>query len=333
MKLEKYQEEDAAIICSWIKDEKSLYQWSANRIGKFPISDNDLKEDYAVMIKGCKFIPLSAFDDNGNLVGHLYIRYPDKNNNSIVRFGFVIVDPNLRGCGKGKKMLQLAIDYAKNILGASKITLGVFINNDSITIDISNDILDLSEKDFSIALDLLTYNLTTVDNIKYLYINVDGKTLENVPGTNKVINYPLSRKNGVNRNFSATSYKDVNLTTIYYINKNNTGYYYVPVTKMNNDNRDKIKIIVDELTSSHTYETNLMSFLNYNTKLMNYELKDDVLTLNFNEFLFDDTASKSILEEVIYSISLSIRDNYDVKEVIFTVDGNEITKSVIKNIE
>lgn len=131
MKLEKYQEEDAAIICSWIKDEKSLYQWSANRIGKFPVSDNDLKEDYAVMIKGCKFIPLSAFDDNGNLVGHLYIRYPDKNNNSIVRFGFVIVDPNLRGCGKGKKMLQLAIDYAKNILGASKITLGVFINNDS----------------------------------------------------------------------------------------------------------------------------------------------------------------------------------------------------------
>lgn len=242
-----------------------------------------------------------------------------------------------------KKLIELLIiggKYEQKIPNGFKVILpsdtkinDVFINNDSITIDISNDILDLSEKDFSIALDLLTYNLTTVDNIKYLYINVDGKTLENVPGTNKVINYPLSRKNGVNRNFSATSYKDVNLTTIYYINKNNTGYYYVPVTKMNNDNRDKIKIIVDELTSSHTYETNLMSFLNYNTKLMNYELKDDVLTLNFNEFLFDDTTSKSILEEVIYSISLSIRDNYDVKEVIFTVDGNEITKSVIKNIE
>ena len=131
MELKKYQKEDSAIICSWIKDEKSLYQWSANRIGKFPLADNVLNEDYAPMSKSNRFIPLSAFDDNGNLVGHMYIRYPDEANNSIVRFGFVILDPDLRGYGNGKKMLQLAIDYAKNILCASKITLGVFTNNDS----------------------------------------------------------------------------------------------------------------------------------------------------------------------------------------------------------
>lgn len=34
MELIKYQEKDSAVICSWIKDEKSLYQWSANRIGR-----------------------------------------------------------------------------------------------------------------------------------------------------------------------------------------------------------------------------------------------------------------------------------------------------------
>lgn len=131
MELKKYQKEDSAIICSWIKDEKSLYQWSANKIGKFPLADNDLNENYAPMINNNRFIPLSAFDDNSKLIGHLYIRYPDEGNDSIVRFGFVIVAPALRGCGNGKKMLQLAIDYAKNILCASKITLGVFINNDS----------------------------------------------------------------------------------------------------------------------------------------------------------------------------------------------------------
>ena len=76
-----------------------------------------------------------------------------------------------------------------------------------------------------------------------------------------------------------------------------------------------------------------MSFLNYNTKLINYELKDGILTLDFNNYLFDDVKSKNILEEVIYSISLSVRDNYDVKEVIFTVNGDEISKSVLKNIE
>ena len=130
MELKRYQKEDSAIICSWIKDEKSLYQWSANRIGKFPLAANDLNDDYAPMMKSNKFIPFSAIDEKGNLVGHLYIRYPNEEDEHIVRFGFVILDPALRGCGNGKKMLQLAIDYAKNVLCAAKITLGVFANNE-----------------------------------------------------------------------------------------------------------------------------------------------------------------------------------------------------------
>lgn len=32
---------------------------------------------------------------------------------------------------KGKEMLELMIDYARNVLSATKITLGVFTNNDS----------------------------------------------------------------------------------------------------------------------------------------------------------------------------------------------------------
>lgn len=81
MKLKEYQQEDSAIICSWIKDEKSLYQWSANRIGKFPLSGNELNEEYAPMLKSGRFVPLNAFDDKGKLVGYLYIRYPDEADN------------------------------------------------------------------------------------------------------------------------------------------------------------------------------------------------------------------------------------------------------------
>ena len=114
MELRKYQKEDSAIICSWIKNEQSLYQWSANRIGTFPLADNALNEDYAPRMKSNRFIPLSAFDENGHLAGHLYIRYPNEADDSIVRFGFVIVDHVLRGHGNGKKMLRLATDYAKN---------------------------------------------------------------------------------------------------------------------------------------------------------------------------------------------------------------------------
>ena len=37
--------------------------------------------------------------------------------------------------------------------------------------------------------------------------------------------------------------------------------------------------------------------------------------------------------EVLYTISMSIQENYDVKEVIFLVENEEITKIVTKDIE
>lgn len=221
----------------------------------------------------------------------------------------------------------------KAILPSDTKINSVKIKDDSVYVDLSNDFYDVPINNEEKLIQILTYNLTTIDKIKKVYINIDGKPLTYLPKNRKNLTQPFTREDGINKKYDVNNYKNVNETTIYFTNKNNTGYYYVPVTKVSNDNREKIKIIIDELTSSHIYETNLMSFLNYNTKLLGYELKDDTLTLNFNNFIFDDTDKKSILEEVIYSICLSVRDNYSVKEVIFTVNGNEITKSVLKNIE
>ena len=120
MTLRPYKQEDSKIICSWVKDEKQLFQWSADRIGKWPLEGNELNEQYKDTNPD-NFIPLVAVDENGAPAGHLFIR--------LVRFGFVIISPELRGKGNGKKMLGLAIQYAKSQLHASRITLGVFANN------------------------------------------------------------------------------------------------------------------------------------------------------------------------------------------------------------
>ena len=96
---------------------------------------------------------------------------------------------------------------------------------------------------------------------------------------------------------------------------------------------DKIKIIIDELSSGPSYQGNLMSFMNLNTKLMNYEIKDKSMYLVFNDYILDNIDEKKVMEEVIYSISLSIGENYNVDEVIFMLNDEEITKSVIKALE
>jgi len=218
----------------------------------------------------------------------------------------------------------------KGILPSNLNINNINIESDTITIDLSEEFNEIHKDYESKAIEMITYNLTTINGIKNIYIKINGKLLTRLKNSNKNVIQPFTRNDGINKKYDVVSFKDANLVTIYYISKNKDEYYYVPVTKVSNDRREKIKIIIDELTSSRIYETNLMSFLNYNTKLIDYELKDDVLTLNFNEYLFEDEAASKVLEEVIYSISLSIRENYDVKEVYFNVNNKEITKSVIK---
>ena len=129
MKLRDYKSEDSKIICSWVKDEKTLFQWSADRIGKFPLLGNELNENYAGRNISKDFFPLTAVDENNNVIGHLFVLIPNPEITNIVRFGFVIISPEMRGSGNGKRMLELAIEYAKINLKATKVTLGVFENN------------------------------------------------------------------------------------------------------------------------------------------------------------------------------------------------------------
>ena len=131
MVLRAYEQADAAVICEWIRNEKELYQWSADRFCKFPLTGSDINEKYAPQIKSGRFVPLTAVDDENRVIGHFIIRYPREDDDSSVRFGFVAVDPAYRGRGYGKEMLRLGIGYAKTKLHAARVDLGVFANNDS----------------------------------------------------------------------------------------------------------------------------------------------------------------------------------------------------------
>ena len=129
MELRKYNENDANEILSWINNERDFRLWSANRYDKYPISKSKINNNYKECALNGKFYPLTLVDSD-EIIGHLIIRYPDLNKNS-VRLGFIIVDNTKRGMGYGKKLILEAISYAKEKLGAKEITLGVFNCNTS----------------------------------------------------------------------------------------------------------------------------------------------------------------------------------------------------------
>ncbi len=122
IRLRPYNTNDAEKILLWSKDERAFYKWSAGVMGEYPIT----KEQFGFVNNLMAF---TAIDDN-DVVGFFTMRRPSESFNEL-RFGFVIVDPEKRGCGYGKAMLQLGLKFAFEIYGAKKVTLGVFENNES----------------------------------------------------------------------------------------------------------------------------------------------------------------------------------------------------------
>ena len=131
MKLRNFKEEDAPVIASWLRSEEELYKWSADRFNKYPLSGSDIIENYAPHLPTGRFFPLTAVGDSGEVMGHFIIRYPRDDDDRSVRFGFVILNPSLRGKGLGKEMLKAGVSFVRAHLPASRIDLGVFENNES----------------------------------------------------------------------------------------------------------------------------------------------------------------------------------------------------------
>jgi len=127
LRLRPYHPNDAQHVVSWITDETAFYKWCANRFDKYPITAEELNDHY--YSAGEDFFVMTAFDEDGP-VGQLTMRYPEENRTH-VRFGYIIVDDRRRGKGYGRQMLTLALEYAFRILGAGKVSLGVFENNPS----------------------------------------------------------------------------------------------------------------------------------------------------------------------------------------------------------
>ncbi len=233
----------------------------------------------------------------------------------------------------GEKKESTLPNGFKAIIPVDTKILNVTFDNGILKIDFSKELLDINEEYEEKMIESICYTLTSIKDIKGIIIYVEGDMLTELPKSKKFLPSVIDRSFGVNKVYNITNIQDIVPVTVYYINKYNDNYYYVPVTKYVNENKDKVNIIIQELSSTPTYQNNLMSFLNSNTKLLEYEIKDRQMKLEFNNYLIDDIDKMNILEEVKYTISFSIMDNYDVDEVIFIVDDKEVAKAVSGNIE
>lgn len=222
----------------------------------------------------------------------------------------------------------------RGIIPAGTEIKEISLDNQTLVVNFSKELLDINEKYEEKMIESIVYTTTSVEGINNILIKVEGNDLKELPKSKKTLAMPLDKKYGINKNYEITTTRDIDSYTVYYVSSYNDSEYYVPVTKyINKQNKDKVKIIIDELSASPIHETNLMSYLNANTSLINYEQDGDTFNLNFNDAILENKSSNKILEEVIYTISLSLNDNYNVKKVNFLVNNKEICKNLTKTLE
>ena len=221
-------------------------------------------------------------------------------------------------------------DGFKKVIPKNTKLLNVEIQNDLVKLNFSKEFYNVDIYNEEKMIEAIVYSLTSLDNIKYVSIYVEGEIFNQLPNSNKKINTVLDRSIGINKEYNINNINGTSKTTIYYLSKYNDFYYYVPVTKIQNEDFSKIEIIIKELTSSNLLNTNLISYLNSNTELLSYNETDKSLFLNFNENILEDINTNNILEEVSYSINLSIKDNYDVSNVVYYVNDKVISTFNIK---
>lgn len=120
MELRPFAASDAGTVLSWCGSETAFYKWTAGVLGSYPLS----VEEFGRMAERTAFTAV----DGDQIVGFFTMRQPGDDPGEL-RFGFVTVDNRKRGMGCGKAMLQLGLEYAREVCGAKKVTLGVFDNN------------------------------------------------------------------------------------------------------------------------------------------------------------------------------------------------------------
>lgn len=212
----------------------------------------------------------------------------------------------------------------KAIIPKNTKIINISLENNLLKIDFSKEILNIDNNNEEKMIEAIIYSLTEIDGIESIMIFVEGKKLDVLPNSNKILPNTLDRSYGINKIYDLTSFKNVSYVTAYYLSKFKDDYYYVPVTKVSNNQKEKIEVIIEELKTTPINQTNLISFLATNAELTEYEILENTISLSFNNYVFDNFEEKTILEEVKYSIGLSIQDSYKVSEIKFHVDGEEV---------
>ena len=202
--------------------------------------------------------------------------------------------------------------------------ISIKLENKLLKLNFSKELLNVDQNLEEKMIESIIYSLTEFDEIDKIIIYVENELLTKLPNSNKELPLELTKDYGINKIYNITNLSNITRLTLYYFKEIDNNYNAVPVTIFTNSDKDKVEIIIKELKSSIAYQTDLVSFLSNNTKLLDYEIKEKSIKLNFSNALLDDFYNENVIEEVKYALSNSLKESLNLNEVTYYIDGKQI---------
>jgi germination protein M len=212
----------------------------------------------------------------------------------------------------------------KQLIPENTKLIDITFKDSLLKLNFSRNILKVTAKSEEKMLEAIIYSLTEIPEVKQIMIFIEGELLQNLPNSKQPLPQILTRQYGINKIYNLTNLDNIDKMTIYYFIKYNNSYTAVPVTIFTNNSNDKVEVIIKNLKSSLVYQTDLVSFLSDNAKLLDYEITESQIKLNFNTSLLDNFYNDSLVEEVKYAISTSLKDSLNLTDVNILVNGQAI---------
>ena len=134
----------------------------------------------------------------------------------------------------------------------------------------------------------------------------------------------------MNKNISNIKVEyQTNLTGIYLMDENN---YLLEVKIVVSDNlEESIPIVINSLKSNYNHYSGLKGIIPDNTTIQNIKIEDDLLTIDFNEALFN--INQDLEEKLVESLVFSLLNFKEINRVKITINNKPLKvlpKSKIK---
>ncbi len=195
--------------------------------------------------------------------------------------------------------------------------LGLTIRDGLAKLDLSAEALTCNDAEAErLMLRSLVYTLTefnTVDRVQFMF---EGDIIETLKFGTKVAK-PIKRE-GINAINEGTG----SMVTVFFHRANEIGYqYFVPVTFNTGIADVDMGIAMECLLEGPPEGSGLESFIPANTSISGMGIKNGIAYLNFEKGIFDYEGSDSIGENIVKSITLTLKEYPAVTGVVFLVEG------------